>query len=201
MDYHAARLSAGAIAEQDLLRVQLEHERLKISADLAAIDANRARVDLLKEMGQTDFPDLLLTEPLAVTSVPDPPDIEQVLSRRADIKAARAALEQARANARVQDVAARPDLNLTYGYKRNALPRYRNRRRHGYRIHPHYATAGRQESGKPGRCRKPDVRRAQQQVAAIMRAKCVPTITARSKNSRCGAPSSRPCYSRFACMP
>jgi cobalt-zinc-cadmium efflux system outer membrane protein len=122
VDYHAARLSAGAIAEQDLLRVQLEHERLKISADLAAIDANRARVDLLKEMGQTDFPELLLTEPLTVTSIPDPPDVDQVLSRRADIRAARAALEQARANARVQDVAARPDLNLTYGYKRTQLP-------------------------------------------------------------------------------
>ena len=122
VDFHAARLSAGAIAEQDLLRVQLEHERLKIAADLAAIDANRARVDLLKEMGQTDFPELLLTEPLAVASVPDPPGIDEVLLRRADIKAARAALEQARANARVQDVAARPDLNLTYGYKRTQLP-------------------------------------------------------------------------------
>ncbi|MGA2713871.1 MAG: TolC family protein [Bryobacteraceae bacterium] len=122
VDFNAARFSAGAIAEQDLLRVQLEHERLKIAADIAAIEANRARVDLLKEMGQTNFPELVLTEPLGVTSFPDPPDIDQVLSRRADVKAARAALEQARANARVQDVAARPDLNVTYGYKRTELP-------------------------------------------------------------------------------
>jgi cobalt-zinc-cadmium efflux system outer membrane protein len=122
VDFHAARLSAGAIAEQDLLRVQLEHERLKISSDLAAIDANRARNDLLKEMGQTDFPELILTEPLAVTEFPDPPDIGAVLLRRADITAARAALEQARANVRLQDVAARPDLNVTYGYKRTQLP-------------------------------------------------------------------------------
>src|SRR5580698_8458184 len=107
VDFNAARLSAGAIAEQDLLRVQLEHERLKIAADLAAIEANRARVDLLKEMGQTDFHELILIEPLAVTSFPDPPDIDEVLLRRADVKAARAALEQAVANARVQDVAAR----------------------------------------------------------------------------------------------
>jgi outer membrane protein, heavy metal efflux system len=122
VDFNAARLSAGAIAEQDLLRVQLEHERLKIAADLAAIEANRSRVDLLKEMGQTDFPELILIEPLAVTSFPDPPDIDEVLLRRADVKAARAALEQAVANARVQDMAARPDLNLTYGYKRTELP-------------------------------------------------------------------------------
>jgi len=39
-----------------------------------------------------------------------------------DIKAARAALEQARSNAKLQDISARPDLNLTYGYKRTQLP-------------------------------------------------------------------------------
>jgi outer membrane protein, heavy metal efflux system len=122
VDFHAARFSVGAIAEQDLLRVQLEHERLKIAADIAGIDANRARIDLLKEMGRTDFPDLILTEPLAVTSFPDPPDIEIVLARRADLKAARTALDQARANVRLQDGAARPDLNVTYGYKRTQLP-------------------------------------------------------------------------------
>ena len=122
VDFNAARFSAGAIAEQDLLRVQLEHERLKIAADLAAIEANRARVDLLKEMGQTNFPELILTEQLAVTSFPDPPDIDQVLSRRVDVKAVRAALEQARAYARLQYVTARPDLNVTYGYKRTELP-------------------------------------------------------------------------------
>jgi outer membrane protein, heavy metal efflux system len=122
VDFFAARLSAGAIAEQDLLRVQLEHQRLKIAADVAAIDANSARINLLKEMGQADFPELILTDPLALTALPDPPDIDQVLSRRADVKALRAALEQARANARLQDVAARPDLNLMAGYKRTELP-------------------------------------------------------------------------------
>jgi cobalt-zinc-cadmium efflux system outer membrane protein len=59
---------------------------------------------------------------LAVSSISDPPDIEQILARRADVKAARAILEQARSNARLQDVAARPDLNVTFGYKRTQLP-------------------------------------------------------------------------------
>jgi cobalt-zinc-cadmium efflux system outer membrane protein len=122
VDFFAARLSVGAIAEQDLLRVRLEHERLKIAADVAAIEANRDRIDLLREMGQADFPELILTEPLAVASTPVPPDIEQVLSQRRDVKAARAALAQARVNARLQDVMARPDLNVTYGYKRTQLP-------------------------------------------------------------------------------
>lgn len=122
VDYHAARFETGAIAEQDLLRVRLEHERLQIAANTAGIDASRARIDLLREMGQQDNPDLVLTEPLSVSTPPMPLDIEQVLSQRADIRSARAAVELAKANAHVQDVAARPDLNLTAGYKRTELP-------------------------------------------------------------------------------
>ncbi|MDP9054923.1 MAG: TolC family protein [Acidobacteriota bacterium] len=122
VDYHVAQLSVGAIAEQDLLRIRLEHERLKISADLAAIEENRARVELLHEMGAADFPELVLTEPWTAASTPIRPDVADVIARRADVHAARAALEQARAAAHLQDVAARPDLNITYGYKRTQLP-------------------------------------------------------------------------------
>jgi outer membrane protein, heavy metal efflux system len=122
VDYHAAQLSVGAIAEQDLLRVRLEGERLKISADLAFIEASRARAELLKEMGQTDFGEVALTEPLAVDSPASPLGIEQALAQRMEIKVARATLEQAKANAKLQEVSARPDLNVTYGFKRTQLP-------------------------------------------------------------------------------
>jgi len=122
VDFHAARFSTGAIAEQDLLRVRLEQERLKISAETAGIEANHAVIDLLKEMGQTDFPEVVLTAPLTVASPPEIPAVNQVLAQRADVRSARAAVQQAVANARVQDVAARPDLNLTAGYKRTQLP-------------------------------------------------------------------------------
>lgn len=122
IDYHAAQLSVGAIAEQDLLRVRLEGERLRLSANAAAIEANRARTELLKEMGQTDFAEVVLTEPLQLDSGVAPIGIELVLAQRIEIRVARAALDQARANARLQDVTARPDLNVTYGYKRTQLP-------------------------------------------------------------------------------
>ncbi len=122
IDYHAAQLSAGAIAEQDLLRVRLEGERLKISADLAFMELSRSRVELLKEMGQTDFGEVVLTEPLGLDFSATPLGVEQALAQRIEVKVARAALEQARANAKFQDVSARPDLNLTYGYKRTQLP-------------------------------------------------------------------------------
>jgi cobalt-zinc-cadmium efflux system outer membrane protein len=122
VDYHSAQLSAGAIAEQDLLRVRLEGERLKISADLAFIETNRSRVELFKEMGQSEFGEVTLSEPLTPDSEVTPAGIDQALAQRVEIKAARAALEQARANAKLQEVSARPDLNVTYGYKRTQLP-------------------------------------------------------------------------------
>lgn len=122
VDYHAAQLSVGAIAEQDVLRVRLESERLSINANLAALDASRARADLFREMGETEFTDYMLSEPLDGNIQATPLGVEQALAQRVEIKAARAALEQARANAKLQDISARPDLNLTYGYKRTQLP-------------------------------------------------------------------------------
>ena len=122
IDYHAAQLSAGAIAEQDLLRVRLEGERLKISANLAGIEANRTRIELLKQMGQTDFAEVVLTEPLALDAGVMPVGVEQALAQRLEIRVARAALEQTKTNGKLQEVSARPDLNVTYGYKRTQLP-------------------------------------------------------------------------------
>ena len=123
VDYHSSRLSVGAISEQDFLRVRLEAERLQIGANLAAIEATRARVQLLKEMGQTDFSEVLLTEPMDARAAPIPAvDIQQVLGRRAEMRVATAAVAEARAKAQFEEASARPDLNLIYGYKRTQLP-------------------------------------------------------------------------------
>ena len=119
VDYHSARLSVGAISEQDFLRVRLEAERLQIAANLAAIEATRARVLLLKEMGQTDFSEVLLTDPLDSNSTPiASADLPQVLARRIEMRVATAAVKEAQARAHLEEVSARPDLNLIYGYKR-----------------------------------------------------------------------------------
>jgi cobalt-zinc-cadmium efflux system outer membrane protein len=122
VDYNAAQFSQGAIAEQDLLRVRLEAERLKITREVAAIEAGRDRVELLREMGQSGLTDVTLTEPFEPQGSIANLSVDQALANRAEIKAARAAVAQARANARLQDVDARPDLNLTAGYKRTQLP-------------------------------------------------------------------------------
>ena len=122
IDYQTAQLSVGSISEQDLLRVQLEGERLKIAANLAVIEATRARMQLLKEMGQTDFSAVLLTEPLdSNPSAVEPIDIGQVLTQRVEMRAASSAVEEAQAKSRLQDVSGRPDLSIFYGYKRTQL--------------------------------------------------------------------------------
>ncbi len=123
IDYHAAQLRVGTIAEQDVLRVRLEGERIQIAARLATIDATRARLELLEEMGQTDLSDVVLTEPLdAMPPALESPAIADVLARRGEMKVATATVEEARANARLQGVMARPDLSIVFGYKRTQLP-------------------------------------------------------------------------------
>jgi len=123
IDYHAAQLRVGTIAEQDVLRVRLEGERIQIAAHLATINATRARLQLLQEMGQTDLSDVVLTEPLDAMPPPlESPAIDDVLARRSEIKVATATVEEARANDRLQGVVARPDLSIVFGYKRTQLP-------------------------------------------------------------------------------
>jgi outer membrane protein, heavy metal efflux system len=122
IDYNSAQLSVGAISEQDLLRVELEGERLNITVRLAAIDVTRTRVELLRQLGQTEFTELVLTEPLNTNSTEiDPMDLQEVLAQRVEMKVARAAVEEAEANSRLQDVSARPDLDIIYGFKRTQL--------------------------------------------------------------------------------
>jgi outer membrane protein, heavy metal efflux system len=123
IDYHAAQLSVGTIAEQDVLRVRLEGERIQIAAHLAAIDATKARVQLLREIGAADLADVVLTDPLdRMPTTLGTSSIQDVLARRGEMKVATASIEEARANARLQDVFARPDLSIVYGYKRTQLP-------------------------------------------------------------------------------
>jgi cobalt-zinc-cadmium efflux system outer membrane protein len=122
IDYNSAQLSAGAISEQDMLRVQLEGERLKITAHLAAIDVTRTRVELLRQMGQTGFDEVILTEPLDSKNAEiEPMDLQQVIAQRGEMKIARAALQEAEAKSKLQDVSARPDLDVIYGFKRTQL--------------------------------------------------------------------------------
>jgi cobalt-zinc-cadmium efflux system outer membrane protein len=123
VQFHAAQLQVGAIAEQDLLRVRLEAERVEIASRLATIESTTTRIDLLKEMGRPDLAGVTLSEQLDVvptTSTVIP--VEDVLRRRTELKAATASVEEVRAISRMQDASARPDIAVIFGYKRTQLP-------------------------------------------------------------------------------
>src|SRR5579883_2194903 len=118
IEYHEKRVREGAMAEADLLKVRLEGERLAVSANSAALEAERARIQLQREMGQTQFPEVLLTEVLELGGAPPPADVASALADRTEAKIARQAIEQARAGERLERAAAKPDLDVVLGYKR-----------------------------------------------------------------------------------
>lgn len=123
VDYHTAQLSVGAIAEQDVLRVQLEGERLAIAANVAALNAQRARIQLLKAMGAPADENVTLADALDAGAIDVRiAPVADVVANHPAVAAARAALIEAQARARLQAVAARPTIGAIAGYKRTLLP-------------------------------------------------------------------------------
>jgi len=113
VEYHEHRVREGAMAEADLLKVQLEGERLAVSANAAALEAARARIDLFREMGASEFPDVRFSDLLELG--PDPSD---ATGERTEIRLAEQAVAQAQANLGLQRALAKPDVEVSLGYKR-----------------------------------------------------------------------------------
>lgn len=118
VQYHRNRVREGASAESDLLRVQLEASRLRLSASNARLTAERARIDLLREMGQAEFPELDFSDSIETIrpEIPDPS--ESALERRAEVKLARQIHTAALSQARLQQALAKPNIDVLLGYKR-----------------------------------------------------------------------------------
>ena len=119
VEYNHARVQKGATAEADLIRIELESDRLKAQATLAAQQARRSLIALYREMGATAFPDsVVFTERLDDLAEIRPPDLETVLRDRPEMRAAREGLKQAEANLDLQRANAVLDPQLMAGYKR-----------------------------------------------------------------------------------
>ncbi|MBC8168010.1 MAG: TolC family protein [Bryobacteraceae bacterium] len=120
VQFHRDRVREGAAAEVDLLRIEVERDRLIAAAKIASLDAERARIALFREMGKSEFP------PVEFVDTPDETRIvavvapEDVLERRPDMMISRAAIELSRANLRLQQANARIDPDTQLGYKRTA---------------------------------------------------------------------------------
>jgi cobalt-zinc-cadmium efflux system outer membrane protein len=121
VEYHEVRVREGAMAEADLLRVRLESERLALAANGALLVAERARIALYREMGQTDIAPAVRYDALEAADGESPKvDYEAALEQRTEMKLARAGLELAEANLRLQQSNARPNIDGIMGYKRTS---------------------------------------------------------------------------------
>jgi len=118
IQYHQVRVTEGAIAEVDLIRVRVEGGRLAVSRNTASLDAERTRIALQREMAATAFPAVVLTTPLEPLPEVPPIDMAEVLDRRPEVRIARQTVEQARANLRLQQAQAKPNVDALFGYKR-----------------------------------------------------------------------------------
>lgn len=120
VEYHEARVREGATAEADLLRVRIENERLEIAANSARLEAERSRIHLFREMGQSEFPPVRFSDALESVIPAPEPDVSRALSARTEMRLAQANVEYAQTLLRLEKAQSTPDLDVLFGYKRTA---------------------------------------------------------------------------------
>ena len=108
----------GAAPEVDLVRIEVERDRLASLARTASQDAELARIALFREMGESEFPQVAFSDMLEQVIQIGSSSPDQVLERRVEMALARQAVEQARANLRLQQSHSKPDPDLQLGYER-----------------------------------------------------------------------------------
>ncbi len=119
VQYLQNRVDAGATRGVDLLRLQIERDRLEISLATAERDAAQARLELFRQIGIAPY-DARLTDKLEQIVVVPPISVETALAQRPDVIAARDAITAAQADLKLQHAQAVPDLDALAGYKRNS---------------------------------------------------------------------------------
>jgi outer membrane protein, heavy metal efflux system len=120
VQFHRDRVREGAAPEVDLVRIEVERDRLASLAGAAFQEADRTRIALFREIGKSDFPLVDFTDPLDETRGVQPVAFAQVLEQRIEMTLSREAVQQARANLRLQQANAKPDPDLHVGYERIA---------------------------------------------------------------------------------
>jgi cobalt-zinc-cadmium efflux system outer membrane protein len=117
--YHEQRVEAGAMRGVDLMRMQIEQDRLKTNFAQAQRDAKQAHLELFRRMGK-EYRDVQLSDSIEVPPAISDLDPKTAVEQRPDVRAAREALVAAEADLRLQRANAKPDLDLLGGYKRNS---------------------------------------------------------------------------------
>ncbi len=117
--YNKARVDAGAMRGIDLIRVQIERDRLVLALEAARRDVALTRIELFRQMGRTPDDHVQLADSLETAAPLKPESLAVVLGARADVAAAREAVTAAEADVRLQRAVGVPDLDVLAGYKRN----------------------------------------------------------------------------------
>lgn len=124
IEYHRARVAEGVMPEVDLVRVRLEGELLAAARDGARLEAENARLELLRSMGETTLTsDFTLEDPSSAAPIPPPPPEGSALLPRAaesrlEIRLAKAGIGRAAAQLELEQAQAKPDWDIEAGYKR-----------------------------------------------------------------------------------
>ena len=119
--YHEARFREGAIAESDVMRVQLEDTRLALSASAALLAAEQARIRLQREMGRRAFGEVEFGDVLEAPVLPqEVPATGEFFERRPEMKLARKIGELTGVQSRLQQALATPNVEGVFGYKRSS---------------------------------------------------------------------------------
>jgi outer membrane protein, heavy metal efflux system len=123
VQYTSLRVREGYTAESELIRVRLERQTMIGQEASSAQSLERAKLDLLKAMGETRFDlefDLAIQDfiRLQLPAINFEQLQAEALVARPELLSLRARVETERANLRLQQANARQDFEISAGYKR-----------------------------------------------------------------------------------
>ncbi len=119
VQYQSARVQAGATAGVDLLRTEVERDRIALDYAQAQRRADAAEIDLARRTADPDARSATLTDSLEQERPVAEMPLGAAVEQRPDVAAAREALTEAEADLRLQHSGAVPNLDLLGGYKRD----------------------------------------------------------------------------------
>lgn len=125
VQYHRDRVREGALAEADLIRIDLEKEQVAVQYRNAVQDAIRSRLELQREIADPSFSLAGETLSGSLTVTPDAAAVAlieeaAIREKRADLRLGTQIIEQTKAAVRLETANARPDPEVLFGYKRTS---------------------------------------------------------------------------------
>ena len=120
VQYQSERVKEGAAAGVDLLRTQLERDRVAVSYAQAQRSAEAAEIELARQLALPSVRNVQLEDAIQQEKSIQEETLTDVLEMRPDVIAAREALREAKADMTLQHAMAVPNVDALGGYKRNS---------------------------------------------------------------------------------